>query len=240
MFSDFYNDLTEAAKELPGGLITEENAEKLYIHLCELSEKGKLFNLTAIVDMREATRKHVVDSLFAANVVREIAAGERSALIDIGSGGGFPSLPIAITCENVSVTALDSTAKKCGFISSTAEKCGVKVETIPERAEEASAERRETYDFAVARAVARLNILAEICAPFVKVGGYFLAMKGSAAEEERKEAEGAAAKLGLTFEKSIRYEIEDGGERSILVYKKIAPTSAEYPRRFAQIKKRPL
>ncbi len=238
MFSEFYREYLGLAAPFPEEFGSDSVAERLYLHLSELSEKGKLFNLTAITDPHEALRKHVVDSLYAAAAVKELCAS--GSLIDVGSGGGFPALPIAIACPEISVTALDSTAKKCEFISQTASLCGVTVQTVPERAEEAVASRRETFDIATARAVARLNILAELCAPFVKVGGYFLAMKGSAAEEERIEAEGGTRKLGLSFERAFGYEIEDGGERSILIYKKVSPTPAAYPRRYAQIKKRPL
>lgn len=240
MFPEFYDELLSASHDLPESFTTAEKAEKYRIHICELEEKGKLFNLTAITDRAEAVRKHTVDSLYLAKTVSELSAGiDGATLIDVGSGGGFPALPVAVAC-GISVTALDSTVKKCEFISSVAEKCGVDVKTVPERAEEAVASRRETFDFATARAVARLNILAELCAPFVKVGGYFLAMKGSAADEELGEAKNAVSKLGLEFQRAERYEIEDGGERSILIFKKIAPTLKEFPRRFAQIKKCPL
>ena len=238
MFSEFYEELLSASLELPESFTTADKAEKYFIHIKELEEKGKLFNLTAITDRAEAVRKHTVDSLYLAKAVCELTAEEKT-LIDVGSGGGFPSLPVAVAC-GVSVTALDSTAKKCEFISSVANKCGVDVKTVPERAEDAAKELRESFDFATARAVARLNILAELCAPFVKVGGYFLAMKGSAADEELNEARGATSKLGLEYIRAERYEIEGGGVRSILIFKKVFPTPKEFPRRFAQIKKRPL
>ncbi len=238
MFSDFYREYLDAAGDLPEEFRSEETAKKLYCHLCELADKGRFFNLTAITDPHEALGKHVVDSLYAAAAVKELCGV--GSLIDIGSGGGFPALPIAIVCPDIRVTALDSTAKKCEFISNTAELCGVFVDTVPERAEEAAVSRRETFDVATARAVARLNILAELCAPFVKVGGYFLAMKGSAAEEERIEAEDGTNLLGLSFERALTYEIGGGGKRSILIYRKSSPTPAAYPRRYAQIKKKPL
>ena len=111
---------------------------------------------------------------------------------------------------------------------------------IPGRAEDAVPRFRESFDFVTARAVARLNILIELCAPFVKPGGCFLAMKGSAAGEESLEASGGAAVLGLELEDVKRYTVKDGGDRSILVYRKTAPTPDVYPRRYAQIKKKPL
>ncbi len=240
MFSDFYTDLLSCTTALPDALKTEEIAKGLYIHLTELSEKGKLFNLTAITDRSEAVRRHAADSLHAAKVISDLARGEDKTLVDVGSGGGFPALPIAIALPNISVTALDATAKKCAFIGETASLCGVNIATVPERAEEAAASYRETFDFATARAVARLNVLLELCAPFVAVGGYFVAMKGAAADEEAEEARRAAATLGLSLEREEQYEIEGSGEGKILIYKKVSPTPEKYPRRYAQIKKKPL
>lgn len=240
MFSDFFDEYKRAGAALPEDFLGEKKAKALFTHLSELSEKGRLFNLTAITDEREALNKHIIDSLHAAAAVKKLSGGRAATLLDIGSGGGFPALPVAVACENVAVTALDSTAKKCDFIAATATMCGVSVDTIPERAEEAVLTRRETFDFVSARAVARLNILAELAAPFVKVGGCFLAMKGSAAEEEAAEAARAEKTLSLELVDRIRYEIEDGGERCILVYRKTAPTPKEYPRRYSQIKKKPL
>ena len=233
--------LLQASKSIPEKYVSEENANKLYTHITELSEKGKRFNLTAITDPEEAVNKHTADCLFCAFVIDELTEGKESSLIDIGSGGGFPSLPIATVLSHVSVTALDATAKKCGFISDTAALCGVGINTVPKRAEEYVAEGvRESFDFATARAVARLNILMEFCAPFIKVGGYFVAMKGSAANEEIEEAETAAKKLGLTLYKSHPYTVKDGGDRAVLVYKKTASTPASYPRMYSKIKKNPL
>ena len=239
-FSDFYREFQSAASDLPEEFKTEERSRGYYTHLVELDRRGREFNLTAITDPAEALHKHVIDSLHAAKEVSHLAQGRRAALLDVGSGGGFPALPIAISCDNVSVTSLDATAKKCAFIADTAKRCGVMVDVLPDRAEAAAATRRESFDLVTARAVARLNILLEICAPFVTVGGYFIAMKGSAAEEERLEAECASKILGLSPEGSVEYEIKDGGRRSLLIYKKIAPTPASYPRKYPQIKKKPL
>lgn len=240
MFNDFFTSLQKEASELKCVDLTETVAMRLFRHLTELEEKGKLFNLTAITDPDEARVKHTLDCLYCADVISKLSDGNKCTLIDIGSGGGFPSLPIAFALDNVSVTALDSTAKKCVFISDTAAAAGVSVSVLPCRAEEAARDHRESFDFATARAVARLNILMELAAPFIKVGGYFVAMKGRAADGEIKEAQNCAAKLGLEFEGAIPYEIEGGGTRFIVTYKKISPTPPAYPRAFAQIKKKPL
>ena len=239
MFSVF-KEAIESVGGLPGEFLTEEIVRRLYIHTTELLEAGKVMNLTAITDVGDAARLHAADSLFAAGAIAKLSQGKDTSLIDVGSGGGFPALPIAIALPNVSVTALDATAKKCEFIALVAAKCDVKVGTLPERAEEAAAKYRESFDFASARAVARLNALLELCVPFVKVGGYFVAMKGSAAKEEAEEAKRAAKTLGVTLSDTVDYEIEGGGARRILIYKKVAPTPSAYPRRYAQIKKKPL
>ncbi len=237
MYSDFVKALDASA---PGGILTEDLKRRLYTHITELFETGKEMNLTAITDEASAAALHCADSLFAAREIELLADGREATLIDVGSGGGFPALPIATVIPNVRVTALDATAKKCAFIEKTAEKCGVCMKTLPARAEEAAARYREAFDFATARAVARLNVLLELCVPFVKVGGYFAAMKGCAAGEEMREAESAASRLGVTLERRADYEIEGGGQRSIIIYKKTSPTPKEYPRRYAQIKKKPL
>lgn len=240
MFKEFNNELHKEADKIPSGLLSEEKCLRLFTHLEELSEKGKLFNLTSITDPTEARQKHILDCLYCAKEIERLAKSEKASLIDIGSGGGFPALPIACTLDNISVTALDSTAKKCNFIAQTAEKCGVCLKTVPERAEDAVKRLFESFDFATARAVARLNVLIELSAPFVKVGGYFVAMKGSSASEEITEAENACASLGLTFCECIHYEIENGGIRYIVIYKKTSHTPKIYPRSYAQIKKKPL
>ena len=239
-FSEFYRELVEASYDLPQEFLEEERAKKYYIHLSELESRGRDFNLTSITDPSEAINKHVVDALFAAQCVRAISGEEKISLLDVGSGGGFPALPIAIACENVSVTALDATSKKCAFIFDTAKKSGVTIDTLPERAEEAALLRRENFDIVTARAVARLNTLVELCAAFVKVGGHFLAMKGASALEERDEASSAADKLGITLEDVARYSIKGGDDRYILIYRKTSLTPEKYPRKFAQIKKHPL
>lgn len=177
------------------------------------------------------------------NINEENTASKNAALslLDVGSGAGFPALPIAAACPNVKVSSLDATAKKCGFIKETARLCKLDVEVFPERAEAlARGELRGSFDFVTARAVARLNILAELCSPFLKVGGVFAAMKGPSADDEAKEAEPAAKKLSLELFEKYDYEAKGLGRRSILLYRKKAATSDKYPRPFSKIKKDPL
>lgn len=240
MFEDFYAALRRECFEIPEEFVTEEKCRKLYIHLENLFEKGRLFNLTAITDPDEARKKHVLDCLYCAREICELAGEKEFELLDIGSGGGFPALPIAVTLDKAHVTALDSTERKCTFIAESAEKSGVELRTLPKRAEDAVKDNREIFDFVSARAVARLNVLTELAAAFLKPGGYFISMKGSAAFEEIEEAQNAFEKLGLTFVKAVPYEIEDGGKRYIVICRKTSKTPLEYPRNYSQIKKKPL
>ncbi len=237
----FCKKLKEYGEGLPEKYLNDESARKLFIICSELEEKAKLFNLTAITDPDEMLKKHIVDCLYLADCIEGL--GEAGKILDVGSGAGFPSLPIAAVLNSHGVTALDSTAKKISYIKATAEKIGaVKFNAVASRAEEAaSGEMRESFDFVTARAVARLTVLCELCIPFVKVGGYFVSMKGAVAEEEVKEAENAAKKLGCQLVKMIPYTIADlPDKRFLVIYKKISATNKQYPRNFSQISKKPL
>lgn len=238
----FSNKLIQYGVGLPEKFFDEDVAKKLYKVCLELEEKSKLFNLTAITDPDEVLKKHIVDCLFLAAEIENWDKGN-GKILDVGSGAGFPSLPVAAALEDYSVTALDSTAKKIGYIKNTAEIMGVTdFDAIASRAEDAAKSgMREAYDIVTARAVARLSVLAELCIPFIKVGGYFISMKGAAAEEEVKEAENAIKKLGCKFCKIVPYTISDlPDKRFLVIYKKISSTPAIYPRNFSQISKKPL
>lgn len=215
---------------------------KLYTVCEQLECKSKQFNLTAITDPEEVMRKHIVDCLFAAKTVKNFAkAGDK--LLDVGSGAGFPSLPIAASISEISVTAMDATAKKTVYMNDTAALAGIEnFNAVNSRAEEAARSGMgEGFDIVSARAVARLNVLMELCVPFLKVGGYFISMKGAAAEEEMAEAQSAAKKLGCTFVEKIPYTLPDLTDaRFLLVYRKDSKTPALYPRNFSQISKKPL
>ena len=160
-------------------------------------------------------------------------------LIDVGCGAGFPGVPLAIACPTAKITLLDSLGKRMKWLEEVLPTLGVSAQCVTARAEEAVATRRESYDFATSRAVARLNILLELTAPYVKVGGAVLAMKGAAAQEELAECSGTIKKLGLKLECVKEFPI-DGTAHAVIVLRKVAPTPPRYPRRFAQIKKSPL
>ena len=197
--------------------------------------QNEVMNLTAITDAAQVGWLHLVDSL----TVLTAADLRGKRLIDVGCGAGFPGVPLAIACPEAEVTLLDSLGKRVRWLEETLPGLGVTARCVTARAEEAVADCREQYDFATSRAVARLNIVLELTAPFVRVGGRVLAMKGSAAEEELKEAATAIRKLGLQVEEVKRFSL-DGAEHSLIVLKKIAPTPKTYPRRYAKIKQAPL
>lgn len=198
-------------------------------------EQNEVMNLTAITEPKAVAKLHLADSL----TVLKCADLAGKSLIDVGCGAGFPGVPLKIACPELNLTLLDSLGKRVRWLEETLPSLGVNAQCLTGRAEELVTDRRETYDFATSRAVARLNILLELTAPFVKVGGTVLALKGAAAQEELDEAKGAIQKLGLKLEAKKAFPI-DGAGHTVLVLRKIAPTPPKYPRRYAKIKQSPL
>ena len=202
---------------------------------CAVVEQNKVMNLTAITEPDQVAKLHLLDCL----TVLTMADLKGKKLIDVGCGAGFPGVPLKIACPEVKLTLLDSLGKRMNWLESVLPTLGVDAEYITARAEEAVADRREKYDFATSRAVARLNILLELTAPYVKVGGAVLAMKGSAGKEELEEAKNAIRQLGLKVEKVESFPM-DGTEHMVILLRKVAPTPARFPRRYAKIKQSPL
>ncbi len=198
-------------------------------------KQNEVMNLTAITEPEKVAKLHLLDSL----TLLTLADLRGKKLIDVGCGAGFPGVPVKITCPEVQLTLLDSLAKRMHWLEQFLPQLGVEAEFVTARAEEAIVSRREQYDFATSRAVARLNILLELTAPYVKVGGAVLAMKGTAAEEELAEAKNAIRKLGLRVEKIHTFPLEETAH-TVIVFRKVAPTPAQYPRRYAKIKQAPL
>jgi len=198
-------------------------------------KQNEVMNLTGITEDSAVAKMHLLDSL----TVMCCAELKNKSLIDVGCGAGFPGVPLAIANPEAKVTLLDSLGKRMKWLESVLPQLGVDAECVTARAEEAVASRREQYDYATSRAVARLNILLELTAPYVKVGGAVLAMKGSAAREELAECDNAIRKLGLKLEAVREFPI-DGTAHAVIVLRKIKPTPAQYPRRFAKIKQNPL
>lgn len=222
--------LRELGLELPADRI-----DRLCSFGYAVIEQNKVMNLTAITEPAQVGKLHLVDCL----TVLTAADLTGKTLIDVGCGAGFPGVPLAIACPEARVTLLDSLGKRVHWLEETLPGLGVNAECVTARAEEAVADRREQYDFATSRAVARLNILLELTAPYVKVGGRVIAMKGSAAMEELAECTGAIKKLGLQLEEVKHFSI-DGADHSLIVLRKTAPTPKQYPRRYAKIKQAPL
>lgn len=198
-----------------------------------LIEKNKVMNLTAITEPQAVAKLHFADCL----ALLQAADFRSKSVIDVGCGAGFPGVPLKLGEPSIELTLLDSLQKRVAWLRETLGDMGVQAQCVAARAEEYAA--REQFDFAVSRAVARLNVLAELCLPFVKVGGCFLAMKAAAAEEELSEAKRAVKMLGGKLERTFEYEI-DGACRRVLIFRKTCPTPAQYPRRFAKIKQQPL
>lgn len=203
-----------------------------------LLEKNQVMNLTAITEPREVATLHLLDSLALA--AHEELAGKK--IIDVGTGAGFPGMPLAIALPGVDMTLLDSLNKRIDFLQEVCNALSLQdITCVHARAEEFAAAHRESYDFAVSRAVAALPVLCELCLPLVKVGGAFLAMKSSRSQEETDQAAKAISLLGGKLERVTDYSIPTTDiTHRLLTIRKISPTPKKYPRRFAQIKKQPL
>ncbi len=228
------NALLSGLPEL-GLTLTEETAQRLCEFGAAVVEQNKVMNLTAITEPAAVGTLHLLDSL----TVLSVAQLKGKTLIDVGCGAGFPGVPVAIACPEAQVTLLDSLGKRMHWLESVLPKLGVSARCITARAEEAAQEHREEFDFASSRAVARLNILLELTAPYVRIGGAVLALKGSAAREELRDAKNAVKKLGLQVEEIRDFSI-DGATHSVIVLRKIAHTPPQFPRRYAKIKQNPL
>ena len=203
-----------------------------------LAEKNKVMNLTAITDPAEAARLHFLDS--AALLALADLRGKR--VVDVGTGAGFPGLPLKILEPSIQLTLLDAQRKRVDFLREVCEDLGLEdVECVHGRAEEFAQQRRESFDFAVSRAVAALPVLAELCLPLVKPGGQFLAMKSVDSNEELNAAGRAVNLLGGRLEKPADYSISGTNvPRRLVIMTKITETQKKYPRTFAKIKKNPL
>ena len=228
------NALCEGLPKL-GLQLPEQTAQQLCDFGNAVIEQNKVMNLTAITEPSQVARLHLLDSLSLLTLEKL----EGKKVIDVGCGAGFPGVPLKIACPGMQLTLLDSLGKRMAWLEQVLPGLGVDARCVTARAEEFVTGCREQYDFATSRAVARLNILLELTAPYVKVGGAVLAMKGTAAHEELAEAKSAVRQLGLQVEKVEEFPV-DGTAHTVIVLRKVKPTPPQYPRRYAKIKQNPL
>ncbi|MBQ7888475.1 MAG: 16S rRNA (guanine(527)-N(7))-methyltransferase RsmG [Erysipelotrichaceae bacterium] len=210
------------------------NQYKTYAEL--LKEWNEKMNLTAITEFEEVLDKHFYDSLLPS-----FSSSIQGTLCDVGSGAGFPSIPLKIAYPELNIVIIEPLGKRVTFLKEVVRVLGLEnVECMNERAEDVAKTQRECFDVVTARAVANLRMLSELCIPLTKKGGLFLAMKGSNGLEEDREAAHALKVLGCTLEKYEERYLNDGSTRVNLFYRKTRSTPVQYPRQFAKIKKNPL
>lgn len=220
--------------------LTENQYEQFQKYFELLAEWNEKMNLTAITDESGVALKHFADSLSLLNFVD---IPQNSSLADVGTGAGFPGVVLKIARPDIKLTLIDSLNKRLVFLGEVCAQLGIEAELIHSRAEDGARNEklRESFDFAVSRAVARMNVLSEYCLPYVKVGGAFCAMKGAQANEEFKESLNAINTLGGKLEKKYFFELpENGGERAIAVVRKVKNTPQKYPRQSGKIKAKAL
>lgn len=215
--------------------LSGEQAEK-FVKLYEfLVEYNQNVNLTAITDFEEVVIKHFVDSVLPFTMVN---IKENSSFIDVGTGAGFPSIPLMIVRPDLRGTLLEALNKRCVFLEKACELVGIEASVVHGRAEDYAKEKRECFDFATARAVAAMPVLSEYCVPYVKVGGKFIALKS--VNEEIEQSERVIKILGGKKAEVKDYTITNGDNRRLFVIEKISHTPTKYPRNTSMIKKKPL
>ncbi len=218
-------------------IITSKQLDELNIYYKRLIEYNCHTNLTRIVEENDVYLKHFYDSL---TIIKEVKLDSQT-LLDVGTGAGFPGLVLKIIFPNLKVTLLDSLNKRIVFLQSIIDELKLQdVVAIHSRAEDFIVKNREKYDIVTSRAVARLNILSELCIPFVKLNGYFIPMKADL-KEELLESKNAVQTLGCVLIEANEFQLPfNGGTRTIIKYEKTSKTDIKYPRKFAEIKKKPL
>ena len=231
--NEFYDLL--AARGL---VLTDIQKEQFHRFFELLVEWNGRMNLTGITEESEVYAKHFYDSL---DPFLEMDMAKIRTACDVGTGAGFPGMPLAIAYPEIKFDLIDSLGKRIEFLNFCVKELGMtNVEAIHVRAEAFAAKRREYFDLVTSRAVARLHILAELCAPLTKIGGNFVTLKGPAGHVELEEAAQGPSKLGLRHKKTTNASIEKIGERVNIYFVKTTVTPKIYPRQFGQIKKKPL
>lgn len=223
--------------------LSDGQLEQFYRYYELLVEWNKVMNLTAITEMEDVVTKHFVDSLSLIKAVKDLDT-EEYRILDLGTGAGFPGIPLKIAFPNLEITLLDSLNKRIKFLNEVISQLGLqKIEAIHGRAEDYGREKeyRETYDFCVSRAVANLATLSEYCMPYVKIGGAFIPYKSGKLEEELVQAKGAVKLLGGKVEDVITFILPKAdADRAFVVIRKHEGTSKKYPRKAGLPSKEPL
>ncbi|MBR0439605.1 MAG: 16S rRNA (guanine(527)-N(7))-methyltransferase RsmG [Bacilli bacterium] len=217
--------------------VNDEQLNLLSSFMEETLSTNEKFNLTAIVDRDVFVEKMIFDSAMA---LRELDLTDKS-IIDIGTGAGYPGMVLKILAPSANVSLLDSTNKKIDYLANFAKNNNLKVNTICDRSEHYAKEHREKYDYAIARAVASLDVLLEIISPLLKVNGTLIAMKGADYEKEINDSINAFKKLNLKIDSIYEFELPESKEKRVLIYiRKVKETNKKYPREFNEIKRQPL
>lgn len=220
---------------LAGIDISEKQAEQYDVLCSFLVEYNENVNLTAITEFSEVVVKHFVDSVLPFTMINP---EQGASFIDVGTGAGFPALPLLIYRPDLKGTLCDSLQKRCVYLEKACEKIGINAEIIHARSEELGRKKRECFDYATARAVAAMPVLTEYCLPFVKVGGTFAALKSI--NEDISAAEKAVKMLGGEISSIHDYKLPNGDDRRLVIVKKISQTPTKYPRNSGIIQKKPL
>ena len=233
-----YRLLINEAEKL-GIMIDTAAAQRFDAYAQRLVEVNEHMNLTAITEPEDIVIKHFIDCIY---VMKYVSFKQSETLVDIGTGAGFPAIPLLIANPTLNVTLVDSLKKRIDFLSATLDTIGLKGRCIHARAEDfgCQAAFREQFDYATARAVAPLNILCEYCLPLIKMGGRFISLKGAMGVQELKDAKNAIALLGGAVEDIKEYTLPSGDARSIIIINKLSQTSTQYPRKPKKITAAPL
>lgn len=217
--------------------LSDDQAAKLNRYYELLVEYNEKVNLTNITEYEDVCIKHFLDSCI---IMKDFDFESGRTIIDIGTGAGFPGIPLKILNPNLNVYLLDTLTKRINFLKVVASELDLEFTYLDQRAEEIPEQYRAKFDYVTSRAVASLNVLSEYCIPYLKTGGTFIVYKGPLADDEIKNANNALDILGGKITDIKRYNVENLGERNILYIKKVKETPEQYPRKYKKIKTKPL
>ena len=232
------NEISQMLKESPFNL-TEKMIKQFENYVKLLIEWNEKMNLTAILEPKEIVVKHFFDSLLT---LKAYEIPQNASVIDVGTGAGFPGVPLKIVRPDINLTLLDGLNKRLSFLECLKSSLNFDANMVHSRAEDAGkmVKYREKFDVVVSRAVAPLNVLLEYCTPFSKLNGVFLALKGSKADLELANSKNAQKCLNVIYVASKKFSLIDENDRNIIIFKKLSKTPDIYPRNSSKISKNPL